>query len=61
MRLNRRRVKDTVQYLTEDGLVIADLNGHTAHAIFTLGIVGRTDITVYDMDLKEVVHEPKGE
>jgi hypothetical protein len=56
MRLNRRRVNDTIQYLTEGGSVIADLNGHTAHAIFALGIVGRKDLTIYDMDLKQVVY-----
>lgn len=57
MQLNRRKVGDTTQYLTESGLVIADLNGHLANAIFALGIVGRNDLTIYDMDRKEVVHK----
>lgn len=68
MRLNRRRVGDTIQYLTESGEVIADLNGYEAHAIWSLGIVYRTDLTVYDTDLKRVVYgtvdelfEPHGE
>ncbi len=61
MRLNRRKVKDTTQYLTESGLVIAELHGHTAHAIFALGIGGRKDLTIYDLDRKEVIYGPLNE
>ncbi len=56
MRLNKRKVEDVTQYLTENGKVVADFYRNDIHAIFALGIVSRKDLTIYDMDRKEVVY-----
>lgn len=56
MRLNRRRVGDTIQYLTENGALFAELYTREAHAIFSLGIVHRTDLSVYDTDLELMIY-----
>jgi thiamine pyrophosphokinase len=55
-KLNRRKVYDTTQYLTDTGLIVAEFHDRDAHAIFCLGITHRTDLTIYDMDRKEVVY-----
>lgn len=62
MKLNRRKLDEkTTQYLLDNGKVVAEFHDREAHAIFMLGIVGRKDLTVYDMDRKEVVYGPIGE
>jgi hypothetical protein len=65
MRLNRRVIEvpsgRITQYLLGNGKIVAEFHDREAHAIFCLGITHRTDLTVYDLDRKEAVFEPKGE
>lgn len=60
MRLNVRKVKmptrEVTQYRTEDGTIVAEFNETFAHAIFALGIMYRSDLTIYDEDRGEVIY-----
>lgn len=65
LKLNRRKIEvpsgPITQYLLDNGKIVAEFHDREAHAIFALGITHRTDLTVYDLDRKEAVFEPRGE